>query len=97
MSGDARLELLLPVPNAAPEELPVATRLASLRGRTVGLIHNGWWSLGVTYEVFEKLLLEKHEISQTVTKRRPHEEPLSPEAFDDLAARADAVICGLGN
>ena len=97
MSEVNRLEVLLPVADAPPDSLPLAPRISSLRGKTVGFINNGWWSLGVTFQVFEDLLFERQDIAGIVTKFRRHEEPLSKPEFEDLVSKADAVICGLGN
>ena len=94
---DKPMSLLLPTPETSVSDTPPAPRLTSLRGKTVGVINNQWWSHNVTLEQFEELLYEKYEIAGIETRLTEIGIPLSPDALEDLAAKADAVIIGLGN
>ncbi len=99
MPDSTRLTMLLPTPEAQVKGTPPAPRLTTLRGKTIGFIDNKWWSWGVTLEVFETLLHEKHEIKGTMTRTKKASAgvPLTPQDFEDLASSVDAVVCGLGN
>ncbi len=92
-----RFDMLLPVPETPIQGLPLAPRLSSLRGKTVGFIDNGWRSLGLTLDLFEELLYERHEVAGIIKKKTAAGVPLTKEEFADMASKADAVICGLGN
>lgn len=97
MPDDQPLSLLLPTPETPVSGTPPAPRLTSLRGKTIGVINNQWWSFNVSLEQFEELLYERYEIEGVVTKLTEIGVPLTPEAMEDLTAKADAVINGLGN
>ncbi len=94
---DEPLSLLLPTPETSVNDTRPAARLTSIRGKRIGFINNQWWSFNSTLNQFEELLYEKHEIADTVTKLTEIGIPLTPEALEDLAGNADAVITGLGN
>ena len=97
MPDEQSLSLLLPTPETRPGGAAPAPRLTSLRGKTIGVINNQWWSFNVSLEQFEELLYERYEIGGVVTKLTETGIPLTPEAMEDLTAKADAVINGLGN
>ena len=97
MADGTGLSMLLPTPESASKGQPLAPRVSSLRGKTIGFINNEWWSLGLTLDVFEEMLYEKHEIAGIVTKMTKPGVPLNKEEFEDLVSKADAVITGLGN
>ena len=91
------IEILLPIPEVAlPVTMP-SPRLDDLRGRVLGLIHNGWRSLGVTYEEWVKTLTEKYGVAATIEKRKSASSPLPEADLEELAMKADVVITGLGN
>ena len=97
MPNEQPLSLLLPTPETRTGGAAPAPRLTSLRGKTIGVINNQWWSFNVSLEQFEELLYERYEIGGVVTKLTEPGIPLTPEAMEDLTAKADAVINGLGN
>ena len=51
----------------------------------------------MTLEQFEELLYERYEIGGVVTKLTEPGIPLTAEEMEDLTAKADAVVIGLGN
>ncbi len=93
----AGMTILLPTPEAQVKGTPLAPRLSSLRGKRVGFINNQWYSMNLTFEVFEEMLYEKHDISGVVKKLTQPGVPLTKDEFQDLAGKVDAVITGLGN
>ena len=71
---------------------------SDLRGKTVGYIDNGWRSFGVAVPRLEELLREVHGAAQFIRYKKPWlTRPLAKDIFQDLVARADVVVVGLGN
>ena len=75
----------------------LAPRLTGLQGKTVGLISNGWRSIGISYGELRKLLEEEFEVTNVVEKHATVSGPVPAEDFEELAAQVDAVITGLAN
>lgn len=87
-------------PEAKPKVIQsrAAPALSDLKGRTIGVIDNGFHSFGTAIPRLEKLLQERQQVASFIVTRKPWlTRPLSPEAFQSLVSRADAVIVGLGN
>jgi len=77
--------------------VPLAPRLESLAGRTLGFINNGWISLDITYDELRTLLTTRYEVREVIEKGKERSSPTPPEDFEDLLRRAQAVVIGLGN
>ncbi len=96
MSGTLRIHD--PEAQPRPSSHARVARLADLKGKTVGIVDNGWHSFGVAVPRLQELLTERMGVTQVVTHKKPFTiRPLGEEAFQDLVKRADAVIVGLGN
>lgn len=91
------VEILLPTAEAGVGARKPAPRIPSLRGKTVGFIDNGWRCLAITYDEYTKMLKEQEGVARVIHKKKVASSPVSKEAFEELAAQADAVITGLGN
>ncbi len=78
------------LPDAEPQ------RIATLRGARVAVLDNGWTSMDVISEMLrdELVALGAREVLHYPT---PHSRPSPVELLDEIAARADAAIVGLGN
>jgi len=91
------VEILLPTAEVGAGVRRPSPRVPSLRGKTVGLIDNGWRCLAITYDEYTRLLKEQEGVARIIHKKKPASSPLAKEAFEELATQADAVITGLGN
>ena len=60
------MELRIPIAERFPATFKLAPRLGSLQGKTVGFIHNGWWSLGVLFDDLEIALKEREGVARIV-------------------------------
>ena len=84
-----------PVPTLTQEMAPPVSELA---GKTAAFIDNGWASLGVTLDTFERLLKERHGVAKVIRVKNPDlTRPLDNKTMDQLAKEADIAIVGLGN
>ena len=90
------VNLYLPTPAGfdLPETEP--RRIATLRGARVAVLDNGWTSM----DVISKILAEELSAlgaSEVLHYETPHSRPSPVALIDEIAARADAAIVGLGN
>ncbi|MDO8672548.1 MAG: hypothetical protein Q7O66_14125 [Dehalococcoidia bacterium] len=89
--------MLDPTAEGQTSNAGLADRPDDLRGLTVGLVDNGWWSLGVVLERYRHLLAERFGITDVIHYKKKLSSPSPSEAIDDLAAKCQVVIAGLGN
>lgn len=75
----------------------LAPRLDTLRGKTIGIVNNTWNCMNVATDELRQLLVSKFGVAEVIEKQTPATVPLRAADMDDLAKRADAVICGIGN
>lgn len=75
----------------------LAPRLDTLRGKTIGIINNGWNCMNVTADELRRLLLNQYKAAEVIEKKSTASLKLATPELEDLARRADAVICGMGN
>ena len=76
---------------------PVAPRLDTLRGKTIGIINNGWNCMNVAADELRRLLVQDYGAAEVIEKKTIASLKLAVPEMEDLAHRADAVICGIGN
>ncbi len=81
----------------ATSQKALAPRLDTLRGKTVGIINNTWNCMNVATDELRHLLVSEFGAAEVIEKQTPATLPLGAADMDDLAKRADAVICGIGN
>ncbi len=93
----SKVTLLMPYAEEFPQVGPTAPRLATLRGKTVGLINNGWVFGKPIYQELRRLLEEQHGVADIIEKQTAATRPLNDTEREDLIQRADAVICGFAN
>ncbi len=75
----------------------LAPRLDSLQGKTIGIINNGWNCMNVTTEELRRLLVSEYGVADIIEKKTTASLKLPKAEIEDLARRADAVVCGMGN
>lgn len=91
------MELRIPIAERFPSGLKLAPRLRTLQGKTVGFIHNGWWSLGVVFDSLEIALKEREGVTRVVRQMKTPTLPVPRASLEALAHSCDAVVTGLGN
>ena len=74
-----------------------ARRVASLSGLTIGILDNAAPNTGYLMDRVGELLVQRHAAAGTVTRRKDNfSRPAPARTLDDLAARCDAVVVGVG-
>lgn len=94
----AKFEILDPTAGLTTGKGVLSPRLDSLDGKILGVIWNrrpgGDLILNRTLDILKK----KHDIKDVVFRAKPYiGNPAPKEIIDELAARCDAVIAGLGD
>jgi hypothetical protein len=89
------IEILSPVGVRREARLPLAPRVADLRGKVVGLMDNNKPGGRALLEGVREALAA-YEVQGFVYRRKAH--PAGPSPYvDEVAARADVVVGGLGD
>ncbi len=91
------IEVLDPTHGAEVEGVPLATRLASLEGATVGMISNGKQGVKQFLDALERELLDEHGVAQVVrVTKSNYSAPAEAEIFD-RAKQWNALVAGVGD
>ncbi|MDO8530777.1 MAG: hypothetical protein Q7T26_01210 [Dehalococcoidia bacterium] len=98
METKRQLVVLMPYgEEPASSQKKLAPRLDTVRGKTIGIINNTWNCMNVATDELRRLLVSEYGAAEVIEKQTPATIPLRAVDMDDLAKRADAVICGIGN
>ncbi len=93
-----QIRVYSPVVEIAMAPSRLAPRLASLAGKRIAFIHNGWQSLDATFAEFARYLSARHAVAATFEVRKAYaSRPLPNAQFRRIAQEADASIIALGN
>lgn len=95
---ERRIELLDPTvgPSTGPGTL--SPRLDTLTGKTVGVIWNGRLPGDKIIDQLLGSLKTRYGIKEVVFRRKPYIGNIAPpEIIDELSAKCDAVITGVGD
>ncbi len=92
------IRILDPVGAAREVEEGPAQRLRSVGGQGVGFISNGWRSWDVVVERYAELAVQKYEAREALSRKNPNASSGTPkDTMDELAARVEAVVVGIGH
>ena len=100
MSSAANGQITVLNPTAPPRELrtEMASRPEDLRGKSVGFLWNSKPNGDVLFGRLEQLLREKYEIPEALYRRKPTASiPAEPQVIEELAARVQVAVVGLGD
>ena len=100
MSSVANGQITVLNPTAPPRELrtEMALRPEDLRGKSVGFLWNSKPNGDVLFGRVEQLLREKYEIPEAPYRRKPTASiPADPQVIEELAARVQVAVVGLGD
>ena len=83
-------------PRAAKGE--AAARVGSMRGKTLGLLSNGWRSFDVMLAHIAGEAVQRQGVGAVVSRKNPNSASTTPKAtMEELAANTDAVVVGVGH
>jgi hypothetical protein len=96
MTITSPIDLVSPVAPPTQDRLPLAPRLDTLQGKTIGLLDNAKPRANTVLAVIKEEL-ERRGARCTVQEFKPHlAKPLPPEAIERLRM-ADAVVGAIGD
>lgn len=91
------LQVLDPTNETVPPLGQPAPRLASLAGRTVGIISNGKEGTGGFFNHLERVLRDRFDVAHVVRRiKSNYSAPADPDIVDELR-RWQAVVTGIGD
>ena len=77
---------------------PMAKRLDTLKGKTIGLLDIGFPNGGVFLDRVEELLKNKYGVAETVRRAKPSPaRPAKDEVRKELIDDCDAIVEGLSS
>ncbi len=89
--------VLKPIDDEVPDAVQLSPRLGSLRGKVCGIVDDG---LSTSHEFLERvseLFEAQYGVRQGVFVRNPSSHSLLPRAvFEEIMAKCDFVVCGVG-
>ncbi len=90
--------VLNPTAGPAPGRAGMAPRLTTLDGKTIGVIWNGRAYGDRILGAVLDALKARHRIKEVVFRQKPYIGNIAPEEIlDEIAARADGAITGVGD
>ena len=93
----ATIKFLDPRATVNPKDRPLVPGLESLDGKVIGIIDNGQANSTTMFQELAKLLKQKLHAREVVFRTKPtHMQGAPKSIMEDVAARCDAVITGLG-
>jgi hypothetical protein len=91
------LQVLDPTNEVAPVVGPVAPRVASLAGKTVGFISNGKEGTTGFFAHLERMLRDELGVAEVIRRvKSNYSAPADPDIVDELR-RWHAVVTGIGD
>jgi hypothetical protein len=91
------ITVLDPTPGMVTRATPMAPRLPSLAGATVGLLDNGKVNVDRFLDHVEEILRARHGVKDVIRRRKPNmSAPAPAEVLRELAA-CDAVVSAVGD
>ena len=92
------IRVLDPVGDPRVAQAVMAARVATITGKALGLLSNGWRSFDAMVDRFSGLAVEKYEARETISRKNPNTANSTPrETMDELAAGSDAALVGVGH
>lgn len=91
------IEVLHPVAQNRPVELPLADRVTALSGRVVGFLDNSKSNVDVFLQRVETLMRERFQFETVYRRKLNAAVPAGEDILNDLAERCDVVINAYGD
>ncbi len=97
-STQITIELLDPTSGPVATKDALSPRLDSLTGKTLGVIWNGRLPGDLILNRMIEILKDRHAIKEVVFRGKPYIGNVAPdEIFEEMSARCDAVVAGVGD
>lgn len=92
------IELLDPIEQPLPAPTQLAPRLATLAGRTVGLLENTKYNSRELLDYIAEVLQRDYGVRDVLRRgKESASRPAAAAIYDELAAHCDAVVTGIGD
>ena len=91
------IRVLDPTAEVATETASTPERLASLQGRTIGLLDNGKIRVRELLDHMEELLRSQHGVSNVLRFKKPDASRPAPAAVIANMKQCDAVVSAVGD
>lgn len=91
------IRILDPVSKPREQKQSLAPRLATISGKRLGVISNGWHSFDVMSGHMAELATAKHEAREVVYRKNPSAASATPKPEMDAIAATNAAIVGIGH
>lgn len=92
------IQILDPRPEDTPEELGVSSRIASLQGKTIGLLENRKYHADAFLQELQQVLEQDYGAQKVVYAAKfTFSMPCADETIDALVAECDAVVHGIAD
>lgn len=91
------MEILIPTAATAATQKMPATAVASLTGKRVAIVSNGWRSMEVMAPHLDLLLRARHDVAGIRRFSVHLNRPISQEILDSIRKDCDAAIVGIAN
>ncbi len=83
---------------ASAVRVPAVSRFSDLNGKIIGLLDNSKPNADMLEARFEELLKQSYKIAGVIRRRKLTAQQGAPKEYlEDLAAKADLIISGLGD
>ena len=93
-----KLVVLDPVVEATPNQVAMAPRAGSIKGKKVGFIDNTKPNVKNFLDMLEKELRENYGVTEAVRRRKLNASVIAaPEILDELAENCDLVVAAVGD
>src|SRR3546814_682635 len=89
--------LMNPVGSNTVERHPIAPRLNTLAGKTIGLLDNTKKNADLLIRTAGEILIRDHGVLDVIYRRKISSSPAAPAAMLDELAQCDAVINAYGD
>jgi len=91
------IEILDPTHEADAPKFLLATRLAALNGKTVGIVSNGKYGTKPFFDAFEKSLRDDFGVREVVRCAKSNYSAPAEAAIMREAAQWDVLVAGIGD
>ena len=92
------IEVLDPTAKTTVRQKRMASGLADLNGKTIGLVDNRKPNFDIFLERVEKILCRRFQFTDIVRLKKGGTGatvPMTPEEMERLVPKCDAIICGI--
>ncbi|MXW60995.1 MAG: hypothetical protein F4Y27_07100 [Acidimicrobiaceae bacterium] len=91
------IEVLVPTNDGHPQGWPLAPRLSSLSGLTIGIISNGKQGTRHFFDEFRRELLDNHNAGDVIEVVKENYSAPADLEIMDRARRWHALVAGVGD